>query len=88
MCVTAMGPDGPLTWALNISLSGEGAGGSVAGTSAVGVSGTGAGGGCVLGAMHRCSGRLVHTAASRARIRDLEGEGEGGKNEAVSLAVR
>jgi hypothetical protein len=83
VCVTAVGPDGPVSWGLNLSLDGEGSG-----SSAVDAPAAGGGGGVVVGAMHRCSGRLVHTAAARARIRDLEVEGEGGRNEAVSLAVR
>jgi hypothetical protein len=49
---------------------------------------SGAGGGVVMGAVHACRGRLVHTAAARARIRDLEAQGSGGKNDAVALAVR
>ena len=52
----------------------------------------------MLHSMHVCKGRLVHTAASRARIRDLEADGVTGEDtearraerrrEAVALAVR
>jgi hypothetical protein len=68
-----------------------GAGG--AGSSAVHAD-AGGGGGVVIGAVHQCSGRLVHTAAARARIRDLEAPqgaltvSDAQRREAVALAVR
>ena len=84
----ATGPDGPITWPFHVALSVDGADGSTPDGSAVHAPEVGAGGGVVLTSAHRCSGRLVHTAAARARIRDLEQSGDVGRNDGVALAVR
>jgi hypothetical protein len=76
-----------MSWALDVDLSSGGGGGSGGpDASAVDVVG---GGGVGLSTVHTCSGRLVHTAAARARIRDLEGlGGDAGRAEALALATR
>ncbi len=91
MTLSAIGPDGPISWAFNVVTADQGTGRASPDTgasSAVDAPGSGGGGGVVLSAVHKCSGRLVHTAAARARIRDLEQEGTCSKNDAVALAVR
>ena len=82
--VSAKGPDGVMTWRAEVALD--------AGNDAVFASESAVELGSLttmIGGTLHCRGRLVHTAAARARIRDLEAlAGDSGRNDAVALAVR
>jgi hypothetical protein len=86
--VTAESPDGELCWAMAVTSapSGGDTSGRVDAGSAVDV---GSGGELCARLVHHCTGRLIHTAAARCRIRDLEMvPSDGGRGEATSLAIR
>ena len=80
--VIARGPDGELRWPLTVALSDDQ---PVTALSAMDmVEGLGA-----MPQTLRCEGRLVHTAAARARLADLERlDGDMGRDEGVALAVQ
>jgi hypothetical protein len=86
--VTAESPDGELCWAMAVtsaSTAGDRGGGMDAGTAMD----VGPGGDLSARNVHHCAGRLIHTAAARCRIRDLEMlPSDAGRGEAISLAVR
>jgi hypothetical protein len=113
VCITAQGPDGPLTWAINIALNSSGVGAvptrdpgatvalpeavlapdlssarGAPGVDSAGAAGAGSQGRPLGGVVHYCCGRMIHAAAARARIADLEVEGEAGRAEAEALACR
>ena len=70
--LVAEGPDGAMRWPITIDLR-----------SYNGPSGRDAASTMLSPTIH-CTGRMIHSAAARCRIRDLEGS-ESGKNEAVAL---